>query len=118
MGAAAFQASADKNRATPPLTLKAQARGEVIAAGLRVTLEHVDGVALVGELDAHAARELVAGDHGMNEIALRRPAHAAAPGIPPLVPSAFDLAVLDGDFQRGVDLVVVALAIERLGHVA
>ena len=68
------------------LALEAQAGGEVVDTGLGAALEHVNGVALAGELDAHAAGELVAGDHGVNEITFGRPAHAAARGVHALVP--------------------------------
>src|SRR5581483_7877864 len=75
-------------------------------------------VAVPGELDAHAAGELVAGDDRVDGIALGRAAHGAAGVVDALVPRALDLAALVGDLEQGVHLVVIALAMERLGDVA
>ena len=108
----------DSPRLRNPLAVQGHARRLTIGAGVLIQLHDIDLVAGVGDVDAHAAGELVAGDAGVDGLILRRSGHAAIRIVGRLVPRAFDLAGLVGQLGGGIDPVVLAGAAEVLREVA
>src|SRR6476469_1343709 len=94
--------------------MQGHAGGWTISTGVLIELHDVDLMARVGNVDAHPARELVAGNAGMDGVVLGRPGHAAIGVVGLLIPEAFDLSALVAQLESGIDPVVGAGATQVL----